>query len=115
MRANWKKLHLMAGRAAVLCVVALGTTAAVAKGPDFKVNNPREAVPLQEVVLVSKDSNPAAEKVNALGNGDGSTCGCGGLLGSLLGGGGLLGNLLGTGNGGALLGGILGGTGGCGN
>lgn len=107
MRKMQRKTRTQVGGTVALMVMALGATGAVAQGFGPRSHDPREAVPLEEVVQVSRDATLAT---------DTGGCGCG-ILGSLLGG--LLGTvtgggLLGSVTGGGILGAILGGTGGTG-
>ncbi len=93
MRTNWKKGQTTGFRAAALFAV-LGATLVWAHAPE--VYAPGDAVPLEEVVLVTKVTADKPQK----------TGGPLGLLGGLLGGGGG-----GSGGSGNLLGGLLGVTG----
>ncbi|WP_223642645.1 hypothetical protein [Corallococcus sp. EGB] len=102
-----KKTHMKVGGTVAMFVLALGATGAMAHNREVKSHDPRMAVSMEEVVMVSK--------TGPLAGGSGSGCGCG-FLSNILGNttGGLLGNTTGTLLG--ILGNVLGGgtTGNCG-
>ncbi|MCY1044123.1 hypothetical protein OV208_22590 [Corallococcus sp. bb12-1] len=92
------KTHMKLGGTVAMFALALSATGALAHGSDVKSNDPRQAVAMEEVVLVSKDG------VLAGGSGGSGNGNCGSFLGLLLGN--MVGNLLGNASG-AILGGAL--------
>lgn len=90
MRMNWKKGQTTGFRAAALFAV-LGATLVWAHSPE--AHGPGDAVPLEEVVLVTKVAPEPPRKAGGplgllgglLGSGGGSGDGSGNLLGGLLG------------------------------
>ncbi|MHA7628352.1 hypothetical protein [Corallococcus sp. M7] len=92
-----KKTTMKLGGTVAMFVLALGATGAMAHNREVKSHDPRMAVSMEEVVLVSK-TGPLAGGSGGSGNGN-----CG-ILSNILGGGNIIGNT--TGN---LLGLIVGG------
>ncbi|RKH15164.1 hypothetical protein D7Y13_38935 [Corallococcus praedator] len=95
-----KKTNMKVGGTVAMFALALGATGALAHGSDVKSNDPRQAVAMEEVVLVAKDGVLAGGG----GGGDTGNGNCGSFLGLLLGN--MVGNLIGNGGflGGALIG-----------
>ncbi|RKH64886.1 hypothetical protein [Corallococcus aberystwythensis] len=80
-----KKMKL--GGTVAMFVLALGATGAMAHGGDVKSHDPRMAVAMEEVVLVSK-TGPLAG-----GSGGGNNCG---FISNIIGSGNLIGNSTGS-------------------
>ncbi|RYZ36299.1 MAG: hypothetical protein EOO71_32340 [Myxococcaceae bacterium] len=74
-----KKTNLKVGGTVAMLALALGATGALAHGSDVKRSDPRQAVPMEEVVLVAKDG------VLAGGTGGGSGNGNCGFIGTFIG------------------------------
>ncbi|MFB1483285.1 hypothetical protein [Corallococcus sp. RDP092CA] len=85
-----KKTHMKVGGTVAMFVLALGATGAMANNREVKSHDPRMAVSMEEVVLVSK-TGPLAG-----GSGGGSGGGNCGILSNILGGGNILGNTTGN-------------------
>ncbi|QAT82808.1 hypothetical protein EJ065_1204 [Corallococcus coralloides] len=84
-----KKTTMKLGGTVAMFVLALGATGAMAHNREVKSHDPRMAVSMEEVVLVSK-TGPLAGGSGGSGNGN-----CG-ILSNILGGGNILGNTTGN-------------------